>query len=304
MSQQASKNASEGLAGIPTPTRAPQAAQAPQASPQAASGTPPTTLAPVKPLDDNWQMLYGPVTGDRFAGVPLGVELMQLVFKYYHANSGKKVFIPFFDSSGNRNLVPHACNRRGQTSVVRSYVKSILKYGFLQSVRGDAWAQEGAAGAGSPVGLMSCGQVCEAIYTCAKDHADNRHVKETILRGMEVDVFQSSMPSDVVTLLKDLHNAFHGGSETSFVQVLSIVLEADAKWKVHAFDAGIDAKGNSKYATWFPSVFALLKMLPHQQVWPLPPLGTFVIRYISNKPQPPASLASAASGHFCNKYKY
>jgi len=213
-------------------------------------------------------MLYGPVVGDCFAGVPIGVELMKIVFKYYHARGGHKVFIPFFDENGNRNFVPHDCNRRGQMQVIRAYVRSILKYGFLGCVRGDAWAQEGSEKVGeknTPLGLMSCGQVCEAIYICAEEHADHRHVKETLKRGMEVDIFQALMPIDVVNLLKDLHNAFHGGSDTSFVQVLEIVLEADAKWKVHAFDAGIDAKGNSKYATWFPSVCFVIMLKSSRQ---------------------------------------
>ena len=46
-------------------------------------------------------------------------------------------------------------------------------------------------------------------------------------------VLRKDTPGDVLAWVKNKHNAFHTGSQTSFIELMAMVPEVEEKWKAH-----------------------------------------------------------------------
>jgi hypothetical protein len=103
----------------------------------------------------------------------------------------------------------------------------------VEGVRGVPWAICAPDG-GPPHMLLSYGTLTAAVYVAHEREPTNSMVHRTVRQGLKsAVVLQFRTPPDVVDYLIKLHNSFHDGSGTSFIEVLSMVAKIEAEWKSH-----------------------------------------------------------------------
>jgi hypothetical protein len=108
--------------------------------------------------------------------------------------------------------------------------------GIIDGVRGVPWCVKGKDGL---FYLMSFATLSTAVYKAFEKDCLNQNVRRTIRAGLlNAVLFSERMPEDVCRFLRDLHNRFHDGSSTSFMEVLNMIVGADADWKSHCIKPG------------------------------------------------------------------
>lgn len=167
-----------------------------------------------------------------------GGNLLDAIFNTYQV--GQKQRIQFFldtntpDSvnapfaSRMQGIIRHGCNQRTHAGVKRAYVKSCQARGICEGVRGECWVQEPSrstksCSTGSPYRALSYGSLLEAFYAALHQEPGNSNLLRTLQRGIEVRIFDSRMPDSISKYLVKLHNRFHGGAGTSFVELMASV---------------------------------------------------------------------------------
>ena len=131
-----------------------------------------------------------------------------------------------------KNLVRHmGFNPRQQAGVKAAYIRSIKQRGICESVRGEAW---GIANPDGPVQLLSCASLTEAFYAALQEEPANPNIQLTLKAGLEVRLLSARTPAGVCKYLVRLHNRFHGGAATNFLELMSAVPEVEnalSLWK-------------------------------------------------------------------------
>ena len=142
-----------------------------------------------------------------------------------------KKTLKFFQEDGTTpNLVRHMeANPRQQASVKEVYVKSVKNRGIVESVRGEAWAvqaemsEDGRRGAYK---LLSCASLVESFYTALADEPSNELLLATLRTGLVSRVISHRTPSSILRYLVTLHNQFHHGASTNYLELIRLAPQA------------------------------------------------------------------------------
>ena len=81
--------------------------------------------------------------------------------------------------------------------------------------------------------LLSHATLIEAIYEGVKRKPDNKFIKQTVQDGVNTKVFRGNTPKFICTYLKDLHNQFHKGAQTSFLELYELAAAYEKEWNQH-----------------------------------------------------------------------
>ena len=127
-------------------------------------------------------------------------------------------------STRKKAITRHPLNSRFQSGVKQAYIASLKMRGIVEGVRGEAWMM------GSSTGYLalSFASLTESFYMALEDDPCNESLLLTLNKGLECRLLSNKMPSNIVRYLVNLHNRFHSGSGTSFVELVKMV--PDAVW--------------------------------------------------------------------------
>ncbi|CAL1163170.1 unnamed protein product [Cladocopium goreaui] len=196
----------------------------------------------VKPGVDIWNPNVS--VEQLFEGEVKGRLLLDKLFELYQVGEGRKTLRFFKDGTENNHNIPFSekpknlarhmeYNPRHQAGVKMQYVKSVKARGIVESVRGECWAIAPAENDGRPAPylLLSCASLVEAYYTAIAEEPNNENLIATAKKGMEARVLSIRTPASVCRYLTTLHNQFHHGASTNFLELIRIVDTALAVWK-------------------------------------------------------------------------
>ena len=134
-----------------------------------------------------------------------------------------------FLSDAEPVLVRHQeYNPRQQMGVKARYIQSIKARGLVESVRGECWAIMPDV-PGGPYRLLSCASLVEALYEAAQQDPENPNIVATLKAGIELRPLDVKTPSAISKYLVKLHNRFHGGAATNYIELMTTVPEVT--WK-------------------------------------------------------------------------
>jgi hypothetical protein len=191
--------------------------------------------------------LYKELPGDepsvfmRFPGVEMGEPMLEQINKVYLRS--KPLNVAWYNEEGTPQLCCHELNHRRQAAVINGYVSSIRAYGISQAVRGAACAVP-SKGGGPPYRLLTFGSLSRAAYACMTQYRGEKKIEEMRLKGLTILVYDERLPSDAARYIRDYFNRFHGGSSTSFLEVLTATTARNAEWKSYALRCGIPLSRN------------------------------------------------------------
>ena len=83
------------------------------------------------------------------------------------------------------------------------------------------WAVE--AEKDKPVMALSFGSLSEAFYEALIAEPDNPQLVSTLAKGLETKLLSVKTPMSVLRLLVNLHNKFHSGAATSYLELIQCV---------------------------------------------------------------------------------
>ena len=186
-----------------------------------------------------------------------GSRRWQTIMKIYKSSDcSGAVVLPFYvPNPENKELQMPALlrsihNPRRQDVVVKKYARGILQEGFCSIVSGQAIAIETK---GSTFGMLAAASRCEAVYLAASMQPDNDFVTQAIEEGYpNVIVLRKDAPVDVLKWIKNCHNNYHIGSQTSFFELFMYVKEVECGWGQHKkertiTEASCPRSGNFRY---------------------------------------------------------
>lgn len=149
--------------------------------------------------------------------------------------------LPLMTSDNTPAVSRHPLNQRSHAVVKEQYVQSILTKGNVVGVRGIPWAVP--AKSEGEYFLLSYGTLAEALYEALARERGNAFVQHALKLGLPgATIFHPRTPSDVLSYLKCLHNEFHAGAATSFMEVYGSVEAVEAAWNTHKIEKGITAR--------------------------------------------------------------
>jgi len=135
-------------------------------------------------------------------------------------------------STRKRAITRHELNNRYQSGVKQAYKASLRLHGIVEGVRGEAWMLQPEIGPdGEKVTgyqALSFASLSESFYAALSEDPCNESLLLTLSKGLECRVLSSRMPPAIIKYLVNLHNRFHTGSGTSFVELIKMVL--DVTW--------------------------------------------------------------------------
>ena len=126
-----------------------------------------------------------------------------------------------------RNIVRHEFNGRKQSGVRKAYIASVKSRGIVESVRGEPWLVQ-PQDAGMPYRALSFASLCEAYYAALVEDPANQNLLVSLVKGLECRILDRRLPASIAKYLINMHNRFHSGSSTSFVELVQLV--PDATW--------------------------------------------------------------------------
>ena len=190
---------------------------------------------------------------DRFPNTQMGLPMLDRVQSIYREEHN--VTLKFFDIRGNWMLTAHPqANPRKQDQTIEDYVESIQEHGYVPGVRGAPWAQRNAEPGGQYF-MLSFDKLSQAIRIAYERDTSfsNDKVQTTIARGLPgTDIYRPDTPLDVLLFLVQYHNAFHGGSKTSWMEILITTIRAKANWSAVKLTKGLtarDGKGHFAFSS-------------------------------------------------------
>ena len=202
----------------------------------AQSSSKPSVLSAASPWADKASLVADPkykecssIT-ERYPGLD-GNLLQDRIFSDYLLSVSGDVRLPLLDEWGKPTMKRHALNNRNHAAVREGLVKRIQTKGLVEGVRGQAWAVVGESA--SEYELISHATLVEALYLAhSRDlHKKNKYVQKSMELGVVAKVFDAKTPSDVLTFLKQLHNEFHFGAQTSHLEMYDLVKDIEKTWR-------------------------------------------------------------------------
>jgi len=127
-----------------------------------------------------------------------------------------------------KNIVRHRLNNRVQNGVRECYKQSVKLRGIVEGVRGEPWVCEPGIDPktgekAGPYEALSFASLVESFYSALDEDGENPNLRLTLNKGLECRILHSRAPPAVLKYLVHLHNRFHQGSSTSFVDLLGVV---------------------------------------------------------------------------------
>eukprot|EP00959_Pyramimonas_sp_CCMP1952_P306495 6414576-Pyramimonas_sp.AAC.1 len=139
-------------------------------------------------------------------------------------------------------------NNRNFAAYRENLVRKILKKGLMEGVRGEAWAIPSEKSTGvvnierHQLHLLSHATLAEAVYEACRRKHTNRYVKTTLENGLKVKVFHPRSPAFICEYLKEIHNEFHTGAQTSYLEKYDTCKDIEIEWAKNCKDKGIVAR--------------------------------------------------------------
>ena len=125
-----------------------------------------------------------------------------------------------------RLIARHEHNPRQHAGVKAAYVASVKLRGIVDGVRGELWAvQPDPRAANRQFGALTFGSLTEAFYQALEEEPTNSQLLLSLAKGLNATVFSFRTPPAVTKYLVKLHNRFHVGAATSFVELVQLVPE-------------------------------------------------------------------------------
>ena len=161
------------------------------------------------------------------------------IFDLYSLKVGEKTRIRWFSddnsvdntthpfSQRRRNLCRHSLNARHQSSVRQAYVASCKLRGVCDGVRGEAWLLQPRPAESpdqhTPFMALSYASLSESFYQALQEDPRNENLMISVKKGLEARVINYKCPPAVIRYLINLHNRFHFGSGTSWIELIQMV---------------------------------------------------------------------------------
>ena len=175
-----------------------------------------------------------------FPGVD-GVLLQDAIWKSYAIE--RNTTIPYLKPDKSPNVIRHPLNDRSQGATAEALANSVEQQGAIAGVRDHAWAVKGK-NAGDCCQMLTWGHLCEGVLLAAARSPDNQYVISTLERGVgNATIFNQNTPEDVLHYLIRMHNTFHHGAGTSFLDLLSDLKGIEVKWVAHRTREKIQSRG-------------------------------------------------------------
>jgi len=150
-----------------------------------------------------------------------GNELQTAVFTdFLKEPDTPNLRLALLDADGEPTLHRHReCNPRNYEAHRENLVRTVLKYGLHEGVRGEAWVVP-TIGKPGHYNLISHATLAEAIYEALKRHPKKkkRYVLQALKIGILAKVFHERTPRYALAYLQELHNQFHKGAQTSHLE--------------------------------------------------------------------------------------
>ena len=166
-----------------------------------------------------------------------GGSLLDAIFATYQV--GEKTRVKFFldqNSTDHTNfpfhsrqvgIVRHQHNQRMHSGIKKAYVKSCCARGIVEGVRGEAWLTEPKPDSfghrTGPFQALTYGSLCEAFFSALCQEPENQNLHRTLGRGLEARVFSHKLPDSIAKYIVKMHNRFHGGASTNFIELMQVV---------------------------------------------------------------------------------
>ena len=166
-----------------------------------------------------------------------GSKRWQRILHVYGLSRGEGQTLHFFKQGQDGALIPllqrsMEHNGRRQEVVIKKYAKSILEEGLVSLVSGQPIAIQ--ADTPDHYFMLAGASRCEALYVAHAMNPKNELVMHAVANGFKgALVLRKDTPGDVLAWVKNKHNAFHTGSQTSFIELMAMVPEVEEKWKAH-----------------------------------------------------------------------
>ena len=125
----------------------------------------------------------------------------------------------------DKAITRHVFNPRQHAGVKAEYIRSVKLRGVVEGVRGELWCTAPGPD-GRTWGALTYGSLTEALYQALQDDPTNPQLLLTLAKGLEAKVLAAQTPPSVLKYLVKLHNRFHMGAQTSFVELVQLVPEA------------------------------------------------------------------------------
>ena len=123
-----------------------------------------------------------------------------------------------------RAIRRHRVNQRQHSSVQKQYVSSVKQRGVVEGVRGELWCT--APDSEGIYGALTWGSLTEAVFQALLEDPDNQQLTLVVTKGIEAKLLSNKTPDSVLKFLTRLHNRFHSGASTSFLELIQLVPEA------------------------------------------------------------------------------
>ncbi|CAK0791474.1 unnamed protein product [Prorocentrum cordatum] len=142
------------------------------------------------------------------------------------------VTIPWYNEASGKNIIAADENRPLQMATVEEYKEGILSDGLNQGSRGAPWMQWGPSKT-FPVRALTWNHLKEAFYKAHAEQPDNPYVQIALKAGLKNGNRRKGFlrtPRNVVEFMCNRHNKYHKGSKTTFEQMMSVAVHAEAQW--------------------------------------------------------------------------
>ena len=175
-------------------------------------------------LQDSWFQQDGKID-EMFPGLA-GKDLQDFCKRVYILPNQPQRLPYFCPDTGARVALRHPLNQRPHSQVVEDYVGTIVKYGLFQEARSTAWGvtpTHGNVNTKYDKWLMGAGTTTDAVCLAHQRHSHNANVIGTIKEGLSFTEWNNKTPDSVLIFFKELHNSFHGGASTSFIELINSI---------------------------------------------------------------------------------
>ena len=109
-------------------------------------------------------------------------------------------------------------------------MRSVRLRGVVEGVRGEPWLQQKPPAepgtSGAKYFALSFASLTESFFEALIEDPQNELLLLSVSKGLECRVLHYRTPPMIGKYLVNLHNRFHQGSSTSFVELMQLIPDA------------------------------------------------------------------------------
>ena len=226
-------------------------------------------MALSKSSDDTWFRMAIPRNikckkiEDRFPNAR-GVQLHRCIWKHFVQQ--KSFTCPWWTASGQRSIARHPLNDRDTEECHDGLITSFLAEGVYFAVSSKPVLVKTSPGADTWY-AVGAGNRTDCFYLAKKKEPDNDFIKDSEEIGLEDCVqLTDDCPSDVIHLLVNDLNNFHGGAGNTCFQIMKEVPHAESSWTQEKRKETITSRGQkSKGSETYESLY--WGHVKHNAIW-------------------------------------